>query len=849
MGQVTSLSNSVYMDMLTSHVVFICGKRGGGKCLVGDSLITLGNGELVKIKDLEKKDQEIISLNSDLKISPQEKDAFYERIVNQTIKIKLRTGKELELTPEHPLLTVLGWQETKNLTVGSRIATPRIQAVFGDKLLGEHEIKILAYLLAEGHLKNNSILFSNIDEEIVDDFKLAIKQFDPKLRVVEDNKGCFRVTSRKTIGKLLVDGRDKKGQFTSKTRINNKSLIRTWLEKHDVYGKLAKERKMPKAIFTLPKNQLSLFLNRLFSCDGSIYKEGKHFWKISYSSASKEFITSISHLLLRFGIVSLIRKKYSKQFDSYSYELEIKGEFVNDYLQEIGFFGSKAKKSKNAILETIKIKRNPNLDTIPKEIWQSYKPQNWAELGRKIGYKNPKSLRTSINYAPSRQKLLQIALADQNILLENLASSDIFWDEIISIEKIEETKKVYDITVPKTHNFVANDIIVHNSYTMGVIAEGMADLPPEIKQNISVILLDTMGIYWTMKYANMQDKDLLMKWGLDPKPLDVKIFTPSGFFKKYRDEGIPTDYSFSLKASELIATDWSQVFDIEAKDEVTVLIEKVIHNLKELKDEAEEKGENKDFDIDEILKAIDLEEDFEKAIRIAAKNHFINAKNWGIFGSEGIELKKLALPGQITVLDVSCYATQENGWNIKSLIIGLVSQKLFNQRMLERKDEEFKDVESKTRYFSEEENEKQEYPLVWLVIDEAHEFLPNKGKTLATDPLITILREGRQPGISLIMATQQPGKIHTDVMTQSDIILSHRITAKLDTDALSMLMQSYMRTGLDKELDNLPRIKGAALAIDDNNEKMYPIQVRPRFTWHGGSAPTAMHEKKKIFEF
>jgi hypothetical protein len=120
-----------------------------------------------------------------------------------------------------------------------------------------------------------------------------------------------------------------------------------------------------------------------------------------------------------------------------------------------------------------------------------------------------------------------------------------------------------------------------------------------------------------------------------------------------------------------------------------------------------------------------------------------------------------------------------------------------------------------------------------------------KGKTAATDAIITILREGRQPGMSLILATQQPGKIHTDVMTQSDVILSHRITAKLDTEALGMLMQSYMRDGLDKQLDNLPRVKGSAIAIDDMNERMYAMRVRPRFTWHGGQAPSAMKEEKK----
>ncbi len=111
------------------------------------------------------------------------------------------------------------------------------------------------------------------------------------------------------------------------------------------------------------------------------------------------------------------------------------------------------------------------------------------------------------------------------------------------------------------------------------------------------------------------------------------------------------------------------------------------------------------------------------------------------------------------------------------------------------------------------------------------------------------MREGRQPGISLILASQQPGKIHTDVMTQSDIVISHRITAKLDTDALGMLMQSYMREGLDKQLNNLPREHGAALVIDDANERIYPMRVRPRFTHHGGSSPTAIKQKSRSYDF
>ena len=98
----------------------------------------------------------------------------------------------------------------------------------------------------------------------------------------------------------------------------------------------------------------------------------------------------------------------------------------------------------------------------------------------------------------------------------------------------------------------------------------------------------------------------------------------------------------------------------------------------------------------------------------------------------------------------------------------------------------------------------------------------------------------------MILASQQPGKIHTDVMTQSDIVIAHRITAKIDTDALTALSQTYMRRSIVQELDALPRVKGAAIIFDDTNERVYPVQIRPRFTWHGGSAPTAVKVKKKI---
>lgn len=405
-------------------------------------------------------------------------------------------------------------------------------------------------------------------------------------------------------------------------------------------------------------------------------------------------------------------------------------------------------------------------------------------------------------------------------------------------QTVSLSNKVY-LDVAKSHVvFVVGKRGSGKSYSMGVIAEGISILPDEIKKNLSVVMLDTMGIYWTMKYPNNKEKELLGQWELEGQGINVQIFTPAGFFDEYKEKGIPTDFPFSIKTSDLNADDWCMIFNVPITDTVGILIERVINNLKD---------EGIDYGIKDVLKEIEEDNRSDKVAKDAVENRFLVAEKWGLFGKEGTLIEDLVVPGQISILDVSPYATTSGAENLRSLVIGLVAQKLFVQRMVVRKSEEEESISEEIHFF-EEEKEKQREPLVWLIIDEAHEFLPVKGKTPATGPLITILREGRQPGISLVLASQQPGKIHTDVVTQADVVLAHRITANIDVQALGSLMQSYMRQGLDKELNLLPSEEGAAIVFDDTNERLYPIKVRPRFSWHGGSAPTALPKLKKVFE-
>ncbi len=360
------------------------------------------------------------------------------------------------------------------------------------------------------------------------------------------------------------------------------------------------------------------------------------------------------------------------------------------------------------------------------------------------------------------------------------------------------------------------------SYSMAVMMEEFARQPPEIKERISVITIDTVGIFWSLKVENKFGKKELEKWGLNPQKTNLKVLVPKGKFDFYKKKKLPVDNYFTLKTSELDITEWISMFKISWRDPEAILLTRV---LEKINDEQEVYG------IPEIIKEINKDSDSTNLTKNALNNLLKVADSWGIFEKEGTPLEEIAKPGTITAIDVSSYRQAIGMEGVRDVIVAIIGKKLFETRMLYRKEEEITLINEGKRT--------SKMPIVWMMIDEAHMFMPKDESNIALNVLLEWVRVGRQPGLSLVLATQRPNRLHPDAISQCDLFISHRMTAQPDIAAVSQLRPSYLHQNFDKYYQGMPRGKGFALILDDNSEKLWMVKIRPRFSWDGGVTASA----------
>jgi replicative DNA helicase len=177
-------------------------------------------------------------------------------------------------------------------------------------------------------------------------------------------------------------------------------------------------------------------------------------------------IDDLARLLLRFNVMTRI-KEVSKGTYRPCYHLHLHGgEDQLRFLRNIGVHGARESMANKALEMLGAVKGNTNLDTVPREVWERIRSvladrkmphrEFAAALGAQFGGS------TMWKHAPSRARLSRVATILDDAELEMMATNDVFWDEIASVESIGE-QPVFDATVVGSHNFVANGISLHNS--------------------------------------------------------------------------------------------------------------------------------------------------------------------------------------------------------------------------------------------------------------------------------------------------------------------------------------------------------------------------------------------------
>ena len=202
------------------------------------------------------------------------------------------------------------------------------------------------------------------------------------------------------------------------------------LHRHRIAGPVA-ERRVPEAVHRLPRHQVAAYLNRVLAIGGATWSAAgaSDHGRVVFAAPSPRLARDLQHLLLRFGINAAVREPIVAANDAtwISHDLEISGaDDLARLATEIGIVGQQARLDELVARARAGVSR-------PLTVAAGGVPGGGAPTG-------------------------------------DGAVSAVRWDEIVAIEADGE-EQVYDLTIPALHNFVAGDVLVHNtSFALGMVA-------------------------------------------------------------------------------------------------------------------------------------------------------------------------------------------------------------------------------------------------------------------------------------------------------------------------------------------------------------------------------------------
>ncbi|MBS3081529.1 hypothetical protein J4416_01145 [Candidatus Pacearchaeota archaeon] len=471
------------------------------QCYHYDTIITLANGEEVKIGEiveelLEKNKNKIIQ-GKDCFILPVENlevmTTDWEKIFptksariskhksfSQFIKIKFSHGREIVVTPEHPVFTAKNGEiitkRADSIKIGNSIPIPLTIPIRGkeqffkemsfnyDSRIKQHPnipsknckelFKILGYLISEGSREKNrgkiiGVNFTNKDVDVLKDFESLMTY----------------VFALEPYKQLKVDEHDARYMY----RYISKRLADFMLKNMPEILEHSGEKQIPQFAMKGKKEYVAGMLSTLFEGDGYASVKERTI-RIGYKTKSKRLAEQIQDLLLRFNIRSSITEH--KGF----YRVGITDyQNIENFCNHIGFVTKKKNKIVQTYLNEKKIRRyvkNKLPIEFNEKIIKIIKEENILQIGKYNQYniiydhskrENPFSFSTDF-----LKELLSKVNKEENKEFLRQLTGEIGWERVIGLEVIdnEDEKWVYDITIEPNHSFISQATILHNTVTI-----------------------------------------------------------------------------------------------------------------------------------------------------------------------------------------------------------------------------------------------------------------------------------------------------------------------------------------------------------------------------------------------
>lgn len=388
--------------------------RGSLKCVDPDSLITLPNAEQKKASELVVGDS-VLSWSTK-GFSANRISAKQINVSQNMREILFRSGKKIRVSHNHPLLTIEGFKQPNEITIGTRIGSWAGNTIEGLNHYSHEEMFFLGVMIGDAGLSggNVSVVLHHVNLR------------NEVLRCAQ--KLGFKWT-----------------KYPSSHTYGFSGGVREWLDKYNLKGTTSHTKSVPQELFHATLEAKRSFIAGYLSCDGCFSKKNG---KMHFATVSDKLAKQMQQLLLSIGVYS---KHSWKEYDYGN----IKPAFFDcSIVDPISI--------RNLLLCPFVVKKNSGFVPPQDGYWRSV-PKDWRKVAKPFRSR-VQGYRIDNKYDTSYTKFKKFS---DEINMSWACSDEITWDEIRSVSTYIGPS--IDFEIENDHTFLVDGIITHNS-SIGITA-------------------------------------------------------------------------------------------------------------------------------------------------------------------------------------------------------------------------------------------------------------------------------------------------------------------------------------------------------------------------------------------